>query len=50
MKKIIANKSTRTGILLLAFTTVLVVCVLFFSNKESQQTLEISTTHFIHLI
>jgi hypothetical protein len=50
MKKIIANKSTLMGILLFAFTTGLVACVLSFCDNEPQQTLEISTTHFINLI
>lgn len=50
MKRIMANKSMLTGILLFAFTTGLVACVLCFCDNEPQQTLEISTTHFINLI
>ena len=50
MKKIIVTKSMLTGILLLAFTISLVACVLCFCDNEPQQTLEISTTHFINLI
>lgn len=50
MKKFMANKNTRTGILLFVFTAGLVVCVLCCADNEPARTLEISTTHFINLI
>lgn len=38
------------GILLLAVTLGLVICVFFFGEDKPRQTLDISVTHFIHLI